>query len=168
MRPEKPDDRFAIGVVHIAAFGEPNEAPLVDALRPTDAAIVSLVAENAGRIIGHILFSEVTIEENPQNKMVAGLAPLAVLPDFQKEGAGSKLITEGLKACLNLKYDAAVILGSTAYYSRFGFHPASGYNLKCEYPVLPEDFMAMELIPHGLDQCKGLVKYHKLFGELEV
>jgi putative acetyltransferase len=167
IRDEKPDDRPAVFAVNEAAFGRPDEAALVDALRAAGAAVVSLVAEtDDGEIVGHILFSEATLEPPRPIADVIALAPVAVRPGLQRGGVGSALIEEGLRRCAKLGYGAAVLLGHPSYYPRFGFLPADRFGLRCEFPAPPEAFMALELAPGGLDGEPALVRYHPAFSDV--
>ncbi len=163
IRDERPGDEPAIFAVNEAAFGRPDEARLVDALRNAGAAIVSLVAEVDGEIVGHILFSEVTLDPPRPVIDMVGLAPVAVRPGLQRGGIGSALIEEGLRRCGKLGYGAAVLLGHPSYYPRFGFLPAHRFGLRCEFPSPPEAFMAIELAPGGLDGEPATVHYHPAF-----
>jgi putative acetyltransferase len=164
-QPEKPDDIPAIFELNVAAFGQDTEARLVDALRAAGAVLFSLVAEVNEEIVGHILFSMVTVQENPDDKKVCRLAPLAVKLEFEKQGVGSALVKAGFSTCFSAGLDAVVVLGSHDCYPRFGFFPAHQCGLKCEYPAPLEDFMVINLTPNGLSHCSGLVKYHPLFNE---
>ena len=165
IRPEQPADVAAIRQVVEAAFGRAAEADLVDTLRAHGKAVLSLLAEADGQIVGHILFSEVTLETNPRAVRVIGLAPLAVLPAWQKRGVGALLTQTGLAQCRDAGYDAAIVLGHPGYYPRFGFAPASRFGLHSEYNVRDEVFMAMELRAGALAGCAGLVKYQPEFNE---
>ena len=164
IRPETPDDVAAIRVVNQRAFGQPAEAELVEALRAHGKATVSLVADQAGQVVGHILFSPVMIESKGQIIAGVGLAPMAVLPEFQSRGIGSRLVEAGLAACRNAGHERAVVLGHAHYYPRFGFVPASRYGLRSEYDVPDGVFMAIELRDGALQGCAGLVKYAPEFG----
>jgi putative acetyltransferase len=166
IRDEQPGDERAIFAVNEAAFGQADEAALVDALRRSGATVVSLVAEIDGEIVGHIFFSEVTLEPARSVSDAVGLAPMAVRPGLQRGGIGSALIEEGLRRCAKLGYGAAVVLGHPSYYPRFGFLPAHRFGLRCEFPSPPEAFMAMELAPGGLDGPPALVRYHAAFSGL--
>lgn len=99
IRPEQPKDFAAVRDLNLAAFPSPAEANLVDELRANAKAALSLVAVQDNRIVGHILFSPVTVESNNGEYPVLGLAPMAVLPKFQRKGVGSLLVTAGLAHC---------------------------------------------------------------------
>jgi putative acetyltransferase len=165
IRPEQPEDAAAIRQIVEAAFGGADEANLVDKLRANGKVIVSLVAEVEGQIVGHILFSEVSLETNPQAIKVIGLAPLAVTPAFQKQCVGTFLARVGLVACQAAGYGAAIVLGHPDYYPRFGFVPASRFGITSEYEVRDEVFMAMELQEGALADCRGLARYQAEFNE---
>lgn len=163
IRPEQPGDIDNIRIVNLKAFETEVEANLVDALRDADIDLISLVAEENGKVIGHILFSPVTVDGNIR---VMGLAPMAVLPGWQKKGVGTKLVREGLKVCEKAGYGAAVVLGHPEYYPRLGFVPSVNYGIKCEYDVPPEVFMVKELQAGALEDTKGTVKYHHVFSKV--
>lgn len=166
IRAEQPADRAAIHhVVEQAfqqAFGSTAEATLVDNLRANGKAIVSLVAVEDDQIVGHILFSEVTLGD----VVIIGLAPVAVLPSHQKQGIGALLTNAGIAACRDAGYTAMVVLGHPEYYPRFGFVPASRFGIQSEYDVSDETFMAMELQPGALANCAGVAKYQPEFSEV--
>jgi putative acetyltransferase len=164
-RPEKPEDFDAIRNVNESAFGRPDEADLVDALRAHGKAALSLVAVSDNQVVGHILFSPVVIEHH-EGLSVAGLAPLAVLPEFQKQGAGSLLARAGLDECRKLKFDCVVVLGHAQYYPRFGFAPASRFGIKSEYDVADESFMIIQLREGALDGRAGTARYQPEFNEV--
>ena len=145
-----------------AAFETRLEADLVNTLRQAAHPIVSLVADDGGKIVGHILFSPVTLSGQPDAKIM-GLAPMAVLPAEQRRGIGSALVREGLTRCKNLGYGAAVVVGHRDYYPRFGFKPAATFNLTCEYDVPDDVFMALELTPNYLQGRAGAIHYHSAF-----
>jgi putative acetyltransferase len=166
VRPEKSEDIPAIRIVIERAFGRPAEADLVDALRRNGKAAISLVAEDDGRIVGHILFSAVTIQSIETGLTGIGLAPLAVIPDRQNQRIGSMLTEHGLKRCREEDYPFVVVLGHPNYYPRFGFVPASRFGIKSEYNVADEVFMVMELREGALSGCAGVVKYQPEFNEV--
>lgn len=167
VRPETPEDHAAVREVNERAFERSAEADLVDSLRRSARPHLSLVAEEEGRVIGHIFFSPVQIASQESAVAVMGLAPMAVLPQRQRQGVGSALVREGLRACRPLGCEAVVVLGHPEYYPRFGFKPAETYGLQSEYDVPAEVFMAMELEPGALEDVRGVVRYHAAFGEVE-
>ncbi|MBE9009277.1 N-acetyltransferase [Pseudanabaenaceae cyanobacterium LEGE 13415] len=164
VRAEKPEDIEAARKVSVAAFGRSSEATSVDRLRNIPSTL-SLVAVVSDQIVGHLFFSPVTIDNS--SLFILGLAPIAVLPDYQRQGIGSLLIQQGLKECDRLGCKAVVVLGSPKYYSRFGFITAKTKGLKCEYTVPDEAFMVLELESGALEGCTGLVKYRSEFNDLE-
>jgi putative acetyltransferase len=162
IRPEQPGDRAGVRAVNVAAFETPAEADLVDALRARARPLVSLVAAERGAIVGHILFSPVTLPGRPSLTLM-GLAPMAVAPARQRVGIGAALVRAGLEACRRLPADAVVVLGHPAYYPRFGFAPGVHGGLGCEYDVPAEAFMVLELRPGALRGAAGAVRYHAAF-----
>jgi putative acetyltransferase len=167
VRAEKPEDIEVIHRVNVAAFGRESEADLVDQLRGV-ASTFSFVAVEVEQIVGHIFFSPVAIiGAYADDLLVLGLAPVAVLPDYQRQGIGSLLIQHGLKECAQLGFKAVVVLGSPEYYPRFGFVPAKKKGLGCEYPVPDEVFMVLELESGVLEGSVGMVKYRSEFNQLE-
>jgi putative acetyltransferase len=127
-------------------------------LRDAGKARASLVALAAGQIVGHVLFSPISIAVAPEKFRGVGLAPVAVLPAFQGMGIGSQLIRQGLDECRRAGYDAVVVLGHRNYYPRFGFLIAASFQLDNEYDA-GAAFMAMELRSGALTGVSGLVKY---------
>ena len=136
----------------------------MDTLRGSNDYL-SLVATIDDRVVGHILFTPVTIEP-PVDRRIAGLAPMAVRPDHQRSGVGGQLICAGLEECRRRGYSAVVVLGHPEYYPRFGFVPAHTFGLTCEFPSPPEAFMAMELEAGALSGVKGRVHYLPQFAEV--
>lgn len=163
VRAEKPEDVEAVRKVNIAAFRRENEANLVDRLRKEVASTFSFVAVQAGQVFGHIFFSPVSVEGCSSNLFILGLAPVAVLPEYQRQGIGSLLIQHGLRKCAQSGCSAVVVLGHSEYYSRFGFVPAKKKGLGCEYGVPDEVFMVLELASGALQGCNGTVKYRSEF-----
>jgi putative acetyltransferase len=166
IRPEKPEDVPAIRIVNERAFGGAAEADLVDALRRNGKATISLVAEDDGRVVGHILFSPVTIETSERELVGVGLAPMSVIPERQNQRIGSLLVEEGLRRCREDGHRFVVVLGHPNYYPRFGFVPAGRFGIKSEYDVADEVFMVMELREGALRGCAGMVKYQPEFNEV--
>jgi putative acetyltransferase len=164
-RYELPEDWNAIRDIHLCALGE-GEARLVDLLRRR-GDVIGLVAVAGGRVVGHIMFSPMTVEQAPEGFRAIGLAPLSVLPEFQKQGIGSKLVKAGLQACRGYGYDVMFVLGHTAYYPRFGFSRASDNGIENEYNA-GDSFMVIELKQGVLPLISGMAKYAPEFREADV
>ena len=161
----RAEELTAVRHVHQQAFGgRSNEARLVDLLHAQNKAPISLVAARRGQVVAHVLFSPVWIEPPSPRLNAVGLAPVGVLPDYQRQGIGSRLIREGLRRCQEAGYEAVVVLGNPAYYSRFGFVRARGHGLDNDY-YADEDFMVIELKPNALEGIRGTVKYQPEFAE---
>lgn len=165
IRAETGDDREAIFVIHQAAFGGDGEARLVDLLRERASPFVSLVAEVEGNVVGHIAFSPMTLPGGAE-KLVMGLAPVGVAPEWQRRGIGAALCRAGLDACRAMGVEAVFVLGHADYYPRFGFAPAARFGISSEYDVPDDHFMALELAPGALAGVSGKVRYHAAFAEL--
>lgn len=165
IRAERADDQAAIYSINASAFETSAEADLVDTLRGQAEPFISLVAEDAGAAVGHIMFTPVSLSTNVELK-VMGLAPMAVLPEHQRRGIGSALVRAGLDRCREMGFNAVVVLGHPEYYPRFGFVPAARFSLRCEYDVPDDVFMAVELEPETLNGPPALVKYHSAFGNV--
>lgn len=157
-RPERTDDAAAIRRVNERAFGAPAEADLVDRLRAAGKSVVSLVAVQGDVVVGHILFSPISVTHAPASFRGVGLAPMSVLPEFQRTGIGSQLVLDGLEACRRAGYDAVVVLGHTGFYPRFGFVKAEDHRLDNEYEA-SDAFMVLELESGALKGVSGLVKF---------
>lgn len=160
VRFEEPSDVAAIRRVNEAAFGQPDEARLVDLLRDAARPFLSLVAEDEGEIVGHIAFTPV----DAGGTTILGLAPMAVAPERQRQGIGSMLVRRGLEACRRAGFAAVVVLGHPEYYPRFGFEPAAPHGLRSEYDVPDPVFMVLELVPGAAP--RGLARYHSAFRSL--
>jgi len=163
IRAERSGDEDGVRRVNEAAFGQPAEAVLVDALRAAGAAIASLVAEDEDGIVGHILFSPATLTADGAATPVAALGPMAVLPERQGEGIGGALVRAGLAACRAADYDLCIVLGHAEYYPRFGFRPSAPFGIRWERDVPVEVFMVAELAPGALAGRWGIVRYRPEF-----
>jgi len=166
VRPERPEDLGAIRAVNARAFARDAEADLVDALRAAGVALASLVAEQAGVVVGHILFSPVTLETAAGEVAAVGLAPMAVLPALQRRGIGSQLVQEGLEVIRRQGHASVVVLGHPSYYPRFGFVPASRFGIRWELDCPDEAFFALELVPGALAGKRGVVRFRPEFARV--
>ena len=165
IRPERADDLARVREVNLTAFETDLEANLVEALRAQARPLVSLVAVSDDAddiIVGHILFSPVTLSSQP-DLPIMGLAPMAVVPTRQRQGIGSDLVRAGIDACRDTGCVAVVVLGHAEYYPRFGFVPAARFELVSEYDVPDDVFMAMELTAGVLRGNAGTIRYHPAF-----
>lgn len=163
IRQEKPEDIPDIHFVNEQAFGRPDEARLVDLLRAKDKITLSLVAEENGRIVGHVLFSPMTIKTESGSYPAVGLGPVAVLPEMQRQGIGARLIETGLEMCRGMGETAVIVLGHPDYYPRFGFVPASQFGIRSTYDVPDDVFMALELREGSLNGRSGVAHYQPEF-----
>ena len=162
IREELTTDTGAIREVNRQAFGQGQEGHIVDALRSNGAALLSLVAVVDGQIVGHIMYSPATID----HVTGAGLAPMAVLPEYQRQGIGSQLVETGNQKLKDSGCPFIVVLGHADYYPRFGFQPASNFGLHCQWPVPDNVFMALILDTGKMQGVSGLVKYRDEFSSV--
>jgi putative acetyltransferase len=163
IRPETSADHESIRHVNRVAFGQDDEARLVDALREGGYVRVSLVAEAGGQVVGHILFSDLPIITGAGTVPALALAPMAVLPEFQNQGIGSALVQKGLEACRQQGHRIVVVLGHAHFYPRFGFSPKLAAHLESPFSG-SDSFMAVDLAPGALDDVAGQVQYPPPFG----
>ncbi len=173
IRTERTGDEAGIRSVHLAAFAHDGqqgtaEANLVDALRAAAAfpPELSVVAEADGRIIGHLLISHASIETASGAVPCLALAPLAVSPGYEHLHTGTKLMRHALARAARSGHRLTVVLGHPKYYRRFGFRPAPPRGITCRWPVPPEAFMVLELVPGALDGVRGMARYHTAFDDL--
>jgi putative acetyltransferase len=169
LRIEEEADLPAIREVNILAFGgRESEANLVDALRQTHGAAtpLSIVAEQEGLVIGHILFSSITINTSQGVVSAISLAPMAVRPEYQNQGIGSALVRFGLEKCRQRGERIVIVLGHPNFYPRFGFTPASRWGLQGPWPEAGEAFMVLELQPGALNGVQGMVRYPPAFDDV--
>ena len=165
IRPEKPQDWTVVHALNTSAFDTRAEADLVDTLRQQAHPCVSLVAEAADLIVGHIMFTPVVLSGHPDLRLM-GLAPLAVAISHRQRGIGAALVRAGLDRCKQIGFGAVVVLGHAKYYPRFGFVPSVRFGITSEYDVPDDVFMVVEVEPGYLDGASGMVKYHAAFGDL--
>lgn len=166
IRPERPADAARIRHVNELAFGQPAEADLVEKLRQTCMDSLSLVAEDDA-VVGHILFTPVVVESAGRRVIGMGLAPMAVLPDRQRQGIGSQLVRRGLDILRERGCPFVVVVGHPEYYPRFGFEPASAHSLASQWEGMPgAAFMALVLDVHAMAGVSGVAKYRGEFNEV--
>ncbi len=165
VRPETAEDLPAIRAVEEAAFGRAAEADLVDLCREGAKVSLSLVAVEAGRVVGHILFTPVRLDPPHPGWNGLGIGPVAVLPELQRSGIGSRLMSIGMEMCRRQGVDFLVLLGAPAYYCRFGFIPGREFGLTSDYGD-GDEFQARELSPGVLRAAKACVKYVAEFEEV--
>ena len=165
IRTEEPTDIEVIHSIHRSAFPTEAEARLVDRLREESKLALSLIAEVKEHAVGHVAFSPVFVGSQSSGTQGLGLGPVAVLPEWQGNGIGEKLITRGIEDCRRDGYSFVVVLGEPEYYERFGFRRASLFGFGNEYGV-DDPFMALELRLGGLPNVPGIVRYVKVFSEV--
>jgi putative acetyltransferase len=162
VRSDRPEDCAAIRLVNEEAFGRRDEADLFDRLRAQGVVLASFVAEVEDVIAGHLLFSRMSIETTDKSVVAVALAPLAVIPKFQRQGVGIMLMAHGLDWLRAQSEQIVFVLGSPDYYQRFGFSTDKARFI--ESPFNPKSFMALELKPNALDGIRGKVRYPEAFG----
>jgi putative acetyltransferase len=168
IRPERAGDRTAVFAVVAGAFPTDAEARLVDRLRAAGAASVSLVADEGGAVVGHVLFSPVRVVADGGAAFDAlGLAPMAVAPERQRRGIGGALVRAGLDGCRAAGHTIVFVLGHPDYYPRFGFEPAETHGFAYEGgPSFARAFFVRALAPDALVGRSGVVSYHAEFARL--
>jgi putative acetyltransferase len=162
LRDEIPRDREQVRKVNEAAFARAGEADLIERLRLDGAVLLSIVAELDGQIVGHILFSRMTVETAQGPVPAVSLAPMAVLPDHQRRQIGSQLVRLGLSKLRDRRERIVLVLGHEHYYPRFGFSSDLARCLVSPFPL--EAFMALELSEGALAGVRGAVQYPAAFG----
>ncbi len=171
IKQESPANFSTVYEINKIAFGQDGEAKLVDALRKNQEVFIpelSIVAIIDNKVVGHILFTSIRIIDDNQNEFGSlALAPMAVKPQFQRQGIGGKLIRQGLFKATELGYKSVIVLGHEHYYPKFGFKTASNWNIEAPFDVHENVFMAIELVPDGLKGITGTVKYPKEFEIVE-
>jgi putative acetyltransferase len=165
IREEQSGDASVICKVHERVFGQPQEAEIVDNLRRNCRDLLSLVAVAESQIVGHILFSPIEIKSEETTLQGMGLAPMAVLPEFQRQGIGASLVREGITRLRSRGCPFVIVLGHAEYYPRFGFEPASRYRIHSEWEVPDNAFMILVLNPSAMRGASGLARYRPEFAE---
>jgi putative acetyltransferase len=159
---QSTEERAAIRLINEAAFARQDEADLIDRLRADDCAILSLVAALQEKLVSHVMFRRMWIETSDLLIMAAALAPVAVLPEYQRQGIGGRLIREGLHILRDRKEKIVIVVGHADYYPRFGFLVEKARLLDAPFPR--NVFMALDLSPHLLHGIRGKVVYPAAFG----
>lgn len=166
IRTEERKDYQEVYSLNEEAFGGSDESLLIERIRASEQFIpeLSLVAEEAGNIIGHVLFSKAVVVDEGKEQDVIVLAPVAVKPERQKTGIGSQLIQEGLRRCRDLEYGLVLLIGHPSYYPRLGFKPARQFQLELKQFKVPDEvFMVYEVIEGSLGRIKGELLYPGAF-----
>ena len=159
IRPFTGEDADSVFEVHRRAFdGQTEEPRIVQRIHDAEKAVVSLVAVENDRVVGHVLFSPTAVDGYGGTVELVGLGPVGVLPENQHEGVGSSMIQQGMAKCREAGIDAVVVLGDPRYYSRFGFERASEYGLGNEYGA-DEEFMVTPIGEGSLDNVDGTVTF---------
>jgi len=167
IRNETEADITAIRQVNEAAFGGQEEANIVDKVRAQPGEKLSLVAvDEDAKLIGHILFSRVSLNGEDGKLDGMGLAPMAVVPEYQNRGIGSQLVKGGIERLRTTGCPFIIVLGHAHYYPRFGFEPASKYRIHSQWEGVPNEvFMVLVLDADKLPPSGGLARYNPAFDE---
>jgi len=166
IRKEEPEDIRVIRYVNEQAFGQDNEANIIEKLRKHGVLAISLVAVQDTEVVGHIAFSPVVVESEGSNFEAVALAPMAVLPAYQHKGVGSQMVRAGIEECRRLGHEIIVVLGHPDYYPRFGFVPAKPKGIGCEFEVPEGAWMILELQEGALAGRQGKVRFQPEFSEV--
>ncbi len=166
IREESKNDFSAIKQTNDKAFGQSKEGKVIDKIRKSDSQMLSLVAEINNTIVGHIFYSTAEIMHNDESIVGMGLAPIAVLPEYQKQGIGKRLINESLNIIKAQSVPFIIVLGHEDYYPKFGFEIASKYGIKCQWDDVPDEaFMIMILDKEKMSDIRGVAKYKDEWNE---
>lgn len=166
IRLEQPGDITGIRDINEKAFGQSQEANIIDNLSKNCDNVLSLVAIERMKIVGHIFFSPVTIEGENEIVKGMGLAPMAVSPEYQRQGIGSQLVDSGIMELRKNNCPFIIVLGNPEYYSRFGFELASQYGIQSQWEGIPDNaFMILWLDKSMINQTSGIAKYRSEFNE---
>lgn len=150
-----------------AEFTDNDEHNLVKRLRRSNDYIkeLSLIAEENNKILGHVVLTKAIIKDKNRSVETLALAPLSVLPRYQKSGIGKSLMNKAIEKAKELGYKSIVVLGHESYYPKFGFKKASNYGIKAPFDVPDEAYVILELTPNALNGVNGTVQYSKAFFE---
>ena len=159
IRDETTVDIDAIREVNRRAFAQEQEGNIVDTLRSNGAALLSLVAIVDGEVVGHIMYSPATINQTTG----AALGPMSVLPEFQRQGIGSRLAEAGNQRLKEQGCPFIIVVGHAEYYPRFRFTPASKHGIRCEWDFPDDVFLIAVLDSAKMQNVSGLAKYRHEF-----
>jgi len=159
IRPERPEDSAAVTSINDHAFAGTDESGLIGAIKQSGRPVISLIACSDDIPLGHIFFSPIQIHSEGPTIAALALAPMAVLPAFQRRGIGTLLVEAGLKECARQGCQVVVVVGHPTFYSRFGFTPANNMGLRSVYSSAGDAFMALELSKGVLAGRTGRVEY---------
>ncbi len=172
IRDERPADAESVATIVRRAFAESElghhgEAELVARLRRSCPDALALVAEIDGAVVGQVLFTPAVLEAGASRISGVGLAPLAVLPEYQRTGIGTRLVERGVARLREQGQPFVVVLGNPQYYARFGFVPANEHGIGCEFSGVPHDvFRILIFDDQRMPKPAGIVKYRPEFSEL--
>ncbi|MBC7005751.1 N-acetyltransferase [Photobacterium sp. BZF1] len=165
IRSEAPADIMPIDNLLKSVFDTEAEAELVMRLRENGNRTLSLVACNDdGELVGHLFFSPVMLDGEDHNWQ--GLAPMAIKPEYQRQGIGQAMLEEAKQTLAELGYPVIVVLGHPEYYPKAGFAPAAAQGIQCPWPVPEEAFMVLEVVPGAIDGKTGMISYCEEFNAL--
>lgn len=159
IRPEQPADIPAIREVNDLAFGQTLEGRLIDTLRANQAVSLSLVATFNSHIVGHILYSPAEIA----GVHGAGLGPMAIRPEYQRQGVGTRLVETGNRMLAESGCPFIIVLGHPEFYPRFGFVPARPLGIACAWDVPDDVFMVLTLDAAKMQGVSGRAEYRQEF-----
>ena len=166
IREERPEDEEAVRAVNEKAFVQPDEADIVDCLQKSCPGLLSLVALDGDEVVGHILFSPAKIEGDAVTIEGMGLAPIAVLPERQRQGVGTQLVKRGIEMLRSRDCPYIIVLGHPEYYPRFGFVRASLHGIRSQWDGVPDEaFMIMILDQSAMKGVSGVARYRDEFDE---
>jgi len=168
LRHETKNDYPAITRVNDLAFGRKAEGNLIKQLRNKNTFVpeLSIIAEYNKQVVGHMLFTLVEITNEHKSHQTLTLAPMAVIPEYQKKSIGKLMIVFGLQEARELGHRSVIVVGHPSYYPKFGFVPASKWNISSPFPAPEEAFMALELQTGSLSGIDGRVVFPPEFDGL--